>query len=104
MELAVDLVIDDDLPPEEEDPASALQDPTGFGTHADILRLVLERLFPDLENGAEPNTLNGAVWDISYDGTAPNEGDATPDSARMEERLTLLYRVRADRPTVLLRS
>jgi len=105
MELAVDLVIDMDLPEEEDDPASIEGDPTGFGDHAAVLAVILDRLMPGPDvNDGEPNTLGGRLWDVAYDGTSPDEGDATPDAARMEERLVLLYRVRADQPTVLLRS
>lgn len=102
MELVVNLVIDMDLQPEADDPADTTGDPTGFGDPAIVIAAILDRLLPDLESGAEPNTLGGTTWMIRYDGTAPEEGDVSPDRARMEERLTLFYRVRADHPTTLL--
>lgn len=104
MELAVNLVVDLDIDPEEDDPLSLAGDPTGLAGHAQVLAWVLDWLLPDLEAGAEPNTLGGTVWDIRYDGTAPEDAEMSPDVGRMEERLTLFYRVRADRPTVLLES
>jgi hypothetical protein len=104
MELAVNLVVDLEIDPEDDDPKSLAGDPTGYGRHAQVLAWILDRLLPDLEGGAEPNTLGGTVWDIRYDGTAPEDAEMSPDVGRMEERLTLFYRVRADHPTVLLES
>jgi len=96
--LSVNVVIDADLPPEATDEGDADLDPTGYGTHAAIMSLIIDRLFPD----GDENTIGGTTWQIRYDGSADNESDATPDNARVEERLTLLYRVRADRPNILL--
>ena len=100
MELAVNLVIDTELPAESDDDAVAGDDPTGYGVAAGILETVLDALFPEGET--EPVTLGGVCWDIRYDGSAADEADASPDFARMEERFVLFYRVRADRPTELL--
>ncbi len=104
MELSINLVVDLELEPEADEVDDETGDPTGFGDHAQVVAWILDRLLPDLEAGAEPNTLGGLVWSIQYDGTAPSEDgvDASPDRARMEERLTILYRVRADHPTTLL--
>lgn len=102
MELTVDLVIDMAIPPEieEDDGASPDHDPTGYGDQADVLATILDRLFP---GGDEPeNTLGGLVWQMRYDGSSDDDGVLGPDQTRMEERLTILYRVRADRPTELL--
>lgn len=98
MELAVNLVIDMALPPEATDESDADLDPTGFGCHAQVLAIILDRLLP----GDEADTLGGTTWNIRYDGSANDEADASPDEARLEERLSLFYRVRADQPTVLL--
>jgi hypothetical protein len=102
-ELLVDLVIEMDLEPEEDDPASIAADPTGFAGPSQILERILDQLLPDLiANGNVPNTLGGLVWRIQYDGDAVGDDESTPDAGRLEERLTLLYRVRADHPTELL--
>lgn len=102
MELVVNLVIDLDLKEEADAYDDLTGDPTGYGDQAQIIAWILDRLLPDLEAGAEVNSLGGLAWRIRYDGTAPDEGDASPDMARMEERLTIFYRVRADHPTELL--
>lgn len=99
-ELSVDLVIDVNLPPEDDETLAA--DPTGYATPSQIVAAVLNQLFPDQETGGEENTLAGHAWMMRYDGSAPDALDATPDGIRVEERLVVLYRVRADRPTHLL--
>jgi len=102
MELAVDIVIDMDLAAEVDAPGDDdSEDPTGYGGPAAIMAQILDILFPGIDDG-DTNTLGGTTWLIRYDGTAPNEAEAEPDYARMEERLVLSYRVRADRPTELL--
>ena len=102
MELSIDLVIDMQLPAEVEAPGDdASEDPTGYGAPAAVMGKILDILFPGLDDG-DTNTLGGTTWDIRYDGTSPDEAEAEPDYARMEERLVLFYRVRADHPTTLL--
>jgi len=98
MELAVDLVIDLELPAEATDENDDDIDPTGFECAGNMLAWALDALLP----GEESNTLGGTTWEIRYDGTAPDEGVQSPDLARLEERIVLLYRVRADQPTILL--
>lgn len=101
MELAIDVVIDMELTPEVEAPDDDdSEDPTGYGAPAVVMARILDILFPG-EDG-DTNTLGGTTWSIRYDGTSPDEAEAEPDYARMEERLVLFYRVRADRPTELL--
>lgn len=99
-ELSVDLVVDVKLPPEDDE--SELADPSGYATPSQIVAAALNHLFPDQEEGGEENTLAGHAWMMRYDGSAPDALDATPDNIRVEERLVVLYRVRADRPTHLL--
>lgn len=98
MELALNLVIDAPLPAEATSADDEDLDPTGYGVLSDILAVCINRLFPELET----NTLGETTWMIRYDGNAAEEGSASPDQARLEERLTLFYRVRADQPTILL--
>jgi hypothetical protein len=100
-ELSLDLVIDMALSPEARTPGDVGDDdPTGFGRHSEVLAEVLDWMFPG--DATQDNTLGGLIWQARYDGSADTETDSTPDFARMEERLVLLYRVRADRPTELL--
>jgi hypothetical protein len=102
LELAVNLQIDLDLQAEADDPLDETGDPTGFGDAGDVMVGILDHLFPDPEAGFDPNTLGGTAWMVRYDGTAPDDGELSSDLARMEERLTILYRVRGDHPTKLL--
>jgi hypothetical protein len=102
MELGVNIAIDLDLQAESDDPLDESGDPTGFGDASAIIAWILDWLYPDPEEGGEENNLGGTCWMIRYDGSAPDDGTLSPDLARMEERLTILYRVRGDHPTKLL--
>lgn len=99
-ELACNLVVDVNLPPEADAVAPADLDPTGLGIPGEIMAWALDWLIPG--QYAPENDLGGLVWEIRYDGTANDDADASPDFVRLEERLTIKYRVRADQPTLLL--
>jgi len=103
MELAVNLTYDFKLPPEFDKFDDGVDpDPTGFGTPAEIIAEVLDLLLPGTDQGV--NTLGGTIWDIRSDGAAPETDELSSDQGRVEERLVLLYRVRGDRPTILLKG
>jgi hypothetical protein len=103
MDLNLELVIDTEIPPESDrdtadDPDDGL-DETGFRTASPIIETALETLFVE---GEEVNNLGGLIWDARYDGSGDNDDIALPDRIRLAERVTLVYRVRAEAPHVLL--
>lgn len=103
MELRLELIVDTPLPAESdqetaEDPDDG-DDPTGFGVASAIVETCLGAIFTE---GQPINTLGGLIWDARYDGSGDNDDLATPDNVRLAERLTLVYRVRAEAPHVLL--
>lgn len=102
-ELGVELVVDTEIAPESDrdtagDPDEGLE-PTGLESASEIIKQCLDVLFTP---GEEPNALGGTVWDVRYDGSGDNDDVGTPDNLRLVERLTLVYRVRAEAPHVLL--
>lgn len=102
-ELRVELVIDAPLPPESDvqtagDPDEGV-DPTGLSTVSAIVETTLATMFTE---GEPVNTLGGLIWDARYDGTGDEGENATSNNVRLSERLTLVYRVRAEAPHVLL--
>jgi hypothetical protein len=100
MELGVDLVADVQLPAEAAPGQSvdAGDDPTGLLGPSMLIERLLRMLFAV---GEPPTTLGGLAWDIRYEGTG-DDPDSSPDSARIVERLVLVYRVRREAPTELL--
>lgn len=103
MELRLELVIDTEIPP-ESDPETAGDandgaDETGLGDASRIAEICLGSIF---RAGEEAENLGGLIWDARYDGTGDNDELATPDNVRLAERLTLVYRVRAEAPHLLL--
>lgn len=103
MELGLALIVDTEIPPESDretagDPDEG-DDPTGLGTASEIVEACLGALFTE---GEEVNTLGGLIWDARYDGSGDNDDLVTSDNVRLSERLTLVYRVRAEAPQVLL--
>lgn len=99
-ELSVELVADAPLPPEEDEvDGQDGADPTGLATCSSMLETCLNSLFTP---GQLPTTLGGLVWNIRYDGSGDDEDVSQPDNARLAERLTFEYRVRAEAPTHLL--
>lgn len=103
MELSIALIVDTEIPAESDretagDPDEG-DDPTGLGTASEIVEACLGALFTE---GEEVNTLGGLIWDARYDGSGDNDDLVTSDNVRLSERLTLVYRVRAEAPHVLL--
>lgn len=103
MELTVDLIVDVHAQPEVDpgEPVPPGYDETGFGDTTAIIAACLDSLF--LGNG-EIERLDGRVWEIEYAGEPDDPDAATPDSGNVASRLVLVYRVREDQPTVLLRG
>lgn len=103
MELGIELVVETPLPPESDretaGDADEGEDPTGLGVASEIIETCFDALFTE---GEEPNDLGGLVFTIRYDGSGNNDEIATPDNVRLAERLTLVYRVRAEAPHRLL--
>jgi hypothetical protein len=102
-ELGVELVADAEIPPErdEEDGGDVDdgEDPTGLATCSDMIEILMNSLFTE---GEEAVTLGGLAWDIRYDGSADDDDVSKPDNVRLAERITLVYRVRAEAPTQIL--
>lgn len=102
VELSTVFIIDVDI-----DPNDSGNDPTGFAFGSDILKFCFEQLFPDDGNMGSIETLDGRLHDIRYEGTdeTPDfENESNSDFCRMVEVVTLVYRVRSDRPHILLRN
>jgi hypothetical protein len=103
MHLRVDFIVDTPIPPESDretaGDADEGEDPTGLGDASKIIETSLDALFPE---GGPVNTLGGLVWDIRYDGSGDNDDLVTSDNVRLAERLTFVYRVRAEAPHRLL--
>lgn len=100
-ELTVDLVADAPLPAENDDTPldDGGEDPTGLGVPAAMLEILLNSLWTP---GELATTLGGVAFDIRYDGSGDDGGDSKPDNARLADRITIEYRVRAEAPTHLL--
>lgn len=103
MQLNVELIVDAPLAAESDretagDPDDG-EDDTGLEFASEIVEKCLNALFT---KGEEVNTMGGVIWDVIYDGSGDNEDVGTPDNVRLAERLTLVYRVRAEAPQELL--
>lgn len=82
-------------------------DPTGFGVASRMFRTCLESLFPESPAAGTIETLGGRIIDIRYDGTdeTPDyENVSTSDYVRLVETMVFVYRVRSDRPHILLKG
>lgn len=103
MELKVDLIVDTEIPPESDretaGDANEGEDPTGLGVPSEIIATSFDSIWKE---GEPVQTLGGLVWDIRYDGSGEDDELATSDNVRLSERLTLVYRVRAEAPHQLL--
>lgn len=102
-ELGVEFVVDAALTAESDrdtagDPDEGAE-PTGLELASEIIEKTLDAFFPE---GEEVNTMGGIVWDIRYDGSGDNDDVGTPDNVRLVERLTFVYRTRAEAPHKLL--
>lgn len=99
VELIVDTLID---PESDHDTAGDVDDgddDTGLEFASAIIEICLSSLFVA---GEETNSLGGVIYDARYDGSGDNDALATPDNVRLAERLTLVYRARAEAPHELL--
>lgn len=102
-ELKIEFVVDTPIAPESDretaGDADEGEDPTGLALASEIIEASFDALFAE---GEEPNQLGGLVWETRYDGSGDNDEIATPDNVRLAERLTFVYRVRAEAPHKLL--
>jgi hypothetical protein len=103
MTVRVELIVDTQIPPESDretggDPTSG-DDDTGLEEASRIVEICLGSLF---QAGEEIESMGGLIWDARYDGSGDNDDLATPDNVRLAERLTLVYRARAEAPHELL--
>ncbi|MES2903265.1 MAG: hypothetical protein V4696_03685 [Pseudomonadota bacterium] len=103
MELRVELIVDTPIAAESDrdtagDPDDG-DDDTGMEFASRIVEICLGALFTA---GQETETMGGVIWDARYDGTGDNDDVSSPDNVRLAERLTLVYRARAEAPHQLL--
>lgn len=103
MTVRVELVVDTRILPESDrdtaGDANDGDDDTGMELASSIVEICLGALF---KAGEEINSMGGVIWDATYDGSGDDQDLSTPDNVRLAERLTLVYRARAEAPHELL--
>lgn len=101
-DLNINLVAECELPPEKdeaEDGSDLGDDETGLAEASRMIEILLGTLFTP---GEQPETLDGTVRNIRYDGSAPEDEESSTDNVRLAERIALEYATRTEAPTHLL--